>query len=97
MNCSERAACLNPRKSAAIGQLYAGNRRPAIRATSCCTGVKYDTDEVPVPTNTTYAHLRDKLATIPDHVTDLQEVVIMRGKAARDVALIPASELAGVY
>jgi antitoxin YefM len=49
-----------------------------------------------VPTETTYTHLRDNLAGILDEVVDQQEVVIVRRKGARDVALIPASELAGI-
>jgi antitoxin YefM len=53
-------------------------------------------DEVLVPTDTTYTHLRANLAGILDEVIDQQEVVIVRRKGARDVALIPASELAGI-
>lgn len=49
-----------------------------------------------MPTNTTYTHLRENLAGILDEVIDQQEVVIVRRKGARDVALIPASELAGI-
>jgi antitoxin YefM len=40
--------------------------------------------------------LRENLASILDEVVDQQEVVIVRRKSARDVALIPASELAGL-
>lgn len=43
---------------------------------------------------TTYTHLRENLASILDDVVDRQEIVIVRRKASRDVALIPASELA---
>lgn len=46
--------------------------------------------------DTTYTHLRENLASILDDVVDQQEIVIVRRKAARDVALIPASELAGL-
>ena len=42
---------------------------------------------------TTYTQLRDKLASVPDRVTAEQEVVIVRRKGSRDVALIPADEL----
>jgi antitoxin YefM len=49
-----------------------------------------------VPTDTTYTHLRENLAGILDEVIDQQEVVIVRRKGARDVALLPASELAGI-
>jgi antitoxin YefM len=36
------------------------------------------------------------LATVLDQVIDQQETVIVRRRGARDVALIPASELAGL-
>ena len=49
-----------------------------------------------MPTDTTYTHLRENLAGILDEVIDQQEVVIVRRKGARDVALLPASELAGI-
>ncbi len=49
-----------------------------------------------MPTDTTYTHLRENLAGILDDVIDQQEVVIVRRKGARDVALIPASELASL-
>ena len=49
-----------------------------------------------MPTDTTYTHLRENLAGILDEVIDQQEIVIVRRKGARDVALIPASELAGL-
>ena len=47
-------------------------------------------------TETTYTSLRANLATVLDRVVDQQETVIVRRKGARDVALIPASELAGL-
>lgn len=68
--------------------------RPAQRLVR--TGILYYEKEVPVPTDTTYTHLRKNLAGILDEVIDQQEVVIVRRKGARDVALIPASELAGI-
>ena len=49
-----------------------------------------------MPTETTYTHLRENLAGILDRVVDQQEVVIVRRKGARDVALIPATELARI-
>lgn len=45
---------------------------------------------------TTYTHLRGKLASVLDRVVEDQEVVIVRRKGARDVALVPATELAGL-
>jgi antitoxin YefM len=50
----------------------------------------------PMPTDTSYTHLRENLASILDEVIDQQEIVVVRRKSARDVALIPASELAGL-
>ena len=45
---------------------------------------------------TTYTRLRDKLASVLDRVVEDQEVVIVRRRGSRDVALIPADELAGL-
>jgi antitoxin YefM len=45
---------------------------------------------------TTYTALRERLAGFLDQVTDDREVVIVRRRGARDVALIPADELAGL-
>jgi antitoxin YefM len=45
---------------------------------------------------TTYAHLRDKLASVLDRVTVEQEVVIVRRKGSRAVALIAADELSAI-
>jgi len=45
---------------------------------------------------TTYTSLRENLATVLDQVVDQQEIVIVRRKSQRDVALIPATELAGL-
>ena len=47
-------------------------------------------------TETTYTALRQNLAAILDQVVDQQETVIVRRKGAKDVALIPAAELAGL-
>jgi antitoxin YefM len=49
-----------------------------------------------VPVETTYTNLRDKLASVLDQVVDDREVVIVRRRGARDVALVPADELAGL-
>ena len=49
-----------------------------------------------MPSETTYTSLRENLASVLDNVVDQQEVVIVRRKGARDVALIPAKELAGL-
>jgi antitoxin YefM len=45
---------------------------------------------------TTYTALREKLASILDQVVENQEIVIVHRRGARDVALIPADELAGL-
>jgi antitoxin YefM len=47
-------------------------------------------------TETTYTSLRENLATILDQVTDHQETIIVRRRGSRDVALVPARELAGL-
>jgi antitoxin YefM len=50
-----------------------------------------------MPRETTYTSLRENLASVLDEVVDQQETVVVRRKGARDVALIPATELAGLY
>jgi antitoxin YefM len=47
-------------------------------------------------TETSYSKLRENLASVLDRVVDDQEVVIVRRKNAKDVALVPASELASL-
>jgi antitoxin YefM len=47
-------------------------------------------------TETTYTALREKLASYLDRVTDDREVVIVRRRGARDVAIIPADELSSL-
>jgi antitoxin YefM len=47
-------------------------------------------------TETTYASLRQNLADVLNQVVDQQETVIVRRKGARDVALVPVGELAGL-
>lgn len=49
-----------------------------------------------MPIDTTYTKLRENLASVLDQVTDDQEVVIVRRRGARDVALIPADELSSL-
>jgi antitoxin YefM len=49
-----------------------------------------------MPSETTYSSLRENLATVLDQVVDQQDTVIVRRRGARDVALIPASELAAL-
>jgi antitoxin YefM len=45
---------------------------------------------------TTYTSLRENLAAALDRVADDHEVVLVRRKGQRDVALVPAGELAGL-
>ena len=45
---------------------------------------------------TTYTALRENLASVLDRVVDDQETVIVRRKSGKDVALVPATELAGL-
>jgi antitoxin YefM len=47
-------------------------------------------------TETTYTALREKLSSYLDRVTDDREVIVVRRRGARDVALVPADELAGL-
>lgn len=49
-----------------------------------------------MPVETTYTSLRERLASVLDQVADDHEVVIVRRRGAKDVALIPADELAGL-
>ena len=45
---------------------------------------------------TTYTSLRERLASVLDQVVNDQEVVIVRRRDAKDVALVPAAELASI-
>lgn len=45
---------------------------------------------------TSYTRLRQNLASVLDQVVDQQETVVVRRRGARDVALVPAAELAGL-
>jgi antitoxin YefM len=47
-------------------------------------------------TETTYTALRENLASYLDRVTDDREVLVVKRRGARDVAIIPADELAGL-
>lgn len=47
-------------------------------------------------TETTYTHLRQSLASVLDRVANDREVVIVRRKGERTVAMVPADELAGL-
>jgi antitoxin YefM len=49
-----------------------------------------------MPRETTYTSLRENLASVLDEVVDQQDTVIVRRRGARDVALLPATELAGL-
>jgi len=49
-----------------------------------------------MPVETTYTGLRERLASVLDQVANDHEVVIVRRRGAKDVALIPADELAGL-
>jgi antitoxin YefM len=44
----------------------------------------------------TYTSLRERLASVLKQVVDDQEVVIVRRRDGKDVALVPAEELAGL-
>ena len=47
-------------------------------------------------TETTYTSLRANLAGVLDQVVDQRQTVIVRRRVSRDVALLPADELAGL-
>jgi antitoxin YefM len=49
-----------------------------------------------MPVETTYTSLRERLASVLEQVANDREVVIVRRRGAKDVALIPADELAGL-
>lgn len=46
-----------------------------------------------MPVETTYTSLRERLASVLDQVANDHEVVIVRRRRAKDVALVPAEEL----
>ena len=47
-------------------------------------------------TETTYTALREKLASYLDQVIDDREIVMVRRRGGRDVAIVAADELAGL-
>jgi antitoxin YefM len=47
-------------------------------------------------TETTYTNLRQSLASVLDRVANDHEIVIVRRKGDRKVAMVPAEELAGL-
>jgi antitoxin YefM len=47
-------------------------------------------------TETTYTNLRQSLAAVLDRVVNDREVVIVRRKGDKKVAIVPADELAGL-
>ena len=49
-----------------------------------------------MPVETNYTSLRQRLASVLKQVANDREVVIVRRRDARDVALVPAEELAGL-
>lgn len=49
-----------------------------------------------MPVETTYTALRENLASYLDRVVDDREVVVVKRRGARDVAIIAADELAGL-
>jgi len=49
-----------------------------------------------MPIETTYTSLRQRLASVLNQVANDQEVVIVRRRGAKDVALVPAEELASL-
>ncbi len=49
-----------------------------------------------MPVETTYTSLRERLASVLKQVAEDHEVVIVRRKSAKDVALVPADELASL-
>lgn len=57
------------------------------------TGIVYDKA---VAIETTYTQLRQTLASVLDRVVDNREIVIVRRRGAKDVAMIPAQELASL-
>ena len=62
-----------------------------------CTGKLYiHAEDVSMPTETTYTALRENLASYLDRVIDDREVVVVKRRGARDVAIIAADELAGL-
>ena len=49
-----------------------------------------------MPTETSYTELRENLASYLNRVVDDRDVVVVKRRGARDVAIIAADELAGL-
>lgn len=49
-----------------------------------------------MPIETSYTSLRERLASVLNQVANDREVVIVRRRGAKDVALVPAEELASL-
>lgn len=49
-----------------------------------------------MPTETSYTELRENLASYLDRVVDDREIVVVKRRGARDVAIIAADDLAGL-
>ena len=49
-----------------------------------------------MPIETTYTKLREELSSFLDRVSDDQEVVVVKRRGAKDVALVSADELSGL-
>jgi antitoxin YefM len=58
--------------------------------------VRLEKRAICMATETTYTALRASLASYLDRVTDDREVVIVRRRGARDVAIVPADELSSL-
>jgi antitoxin YefM len=56
--------------------------------------VQYGRDRAVI--ETTYTNLRANLASVLDQVVEDQEVVVVRRRRTKDVALVPADELAAL-
>ena len=49
-----------------------------------------------MPVETTYTSLRERLAAVLDQVANDREVVIVKRRGAKDVAMVPAEELSSL-
>ncbi len=49
-----------------------------------------------MPVETTYTSLREHLAAVLDQVANDREVVIVKRRGAKDVAMVPAEELSSL-
>jgi len=58
--------------------------------------VRFDLGDLTMAIETTYTSLRENLATFLDRVVDDREVVVVKRRGERDVAIIAADELAGL-